>query len=108
MELSEKVCNRKIVILFTMIMLDYFLTYVGINILGCIGEGNQLLVGLFEMSFINSLVIRLVQASIIVLLSRVIYKYGNKYFNGYIAFGIGVNTVVMILHIIWMTLYLIN
>jgi len=108
MESSEKVCNRKIIILFTMIMLDYFLTYIGINMLGCIGESNQLLVKMFEMSFMKSLIIRLIQASVIVLLSWIIYKYGNKYFNDYMTFGIGINTVVMILHIIWITIYLIN
>lgn len=89
------------IILFFMFMVDFIYTYLGIHYYKCIVEGNPLMVWLFEIPFINGLVLRLVYSTILFTLCVLIqkkYKYYTYFINSLLIVYIG----VMILHFRWL------
>ncbi len=92
--------------LLVLIMVDYILTYFGINYLGAIVEGNPLLVDFFNLPFIYSFFLRLLHASIIVLICEYLLSLEYKYYDLFMKFAIGVNVLVMLVHIRWIYIFI--
>lgn len=92
--------------LLILIMVDYMLTYFGINYLGAIAEANPLLVNLFNLPFFYSFFLRLLHASIIVLICEYLLSLEYKYYYLFMKFAIGVNLLIMLVHIRWIYIFI--
>lgn len=97
---------KKIVWLFFMMQLDFVLTYVGINKIGYITEGNPLLVSFFELNFPVAFIIRLLLGSLLSLIFLYLKKRDSYKYNRIINFGLIVNFLVFIMHLRWIFFYL--
>ena len=93
-------------LVFIFIMTDFVFTYMGINDLKFITEGNPILVELFNLPFWIAFGIRMVNALIIYILSYVIYTSKHPWYFGYIYTALSINIFILFLHFRWMSIYL--
>lgn len=63
--------NDLLLVLFFLIIIDYILSYFGINILDIIREGNPLMVGFMKLPFTSGILIRTIIAFFIVSLFKI-------------------------------------
>ena len=94
--------NALLGILFLLMMGDYFLTYVGIHILGIISEANFLMVWLMKMSFFKGSIVRI----IITIGPIILLKYAEQFKNPIVykknlLVPIGIQVIPCFAHIIW-------
>lgn len=94
--------------LFSLIMLDFIFTYIGINKLNVIREGNPIIVWMFELPFLQALLIRLLYGFLVIILCVFICESQYKYYNEFIALALAVNILILILHLRWVVKYFIN
>lgn len=90
--------------LLILMMTDYVFTYIGINHLGVIAEANPLLVTFFELPFSISFFLRLIYGVFLVLLSKFLYLKRYKHYDKFMFFALGVNSIITLMHIRWVTL----
>lgn len=93
-------------LIFTYIILDFLLTYMGINYIGCIQEGNPIMVWLFELPFVVAFIIRIIIGTIIYLMYKFIQKSAEKAYKKIVAFALIAENLVLFLHLRWLILYL--
>ncbi len=93
-------------LIFTYIILDFLLTYLGINYIGYIQEGNPIMVWLFELPFAIAFIIRLIIGAIIYLMYRFIQNNAEKAYKKIVAFALIAENFVLLLHLRWIILYL--
>lgn len=98
----EKKSNKLNILVFTFIMLDFLLTYFGINNIGCIAEANPIMVCLFELPFIYSFLVRMVLGLFMYFLLKIIQEKGHKYYKKVITFALIANSIIMVSHIHWL------
>lgn len=99
--------NKNKLLVFFMLM-DFIFTYIGIVKFGFIEEGNPILVWIFELPFLYGFVIRFIYCFILYLLFQYIYKSNYKYYNLVINFSLIVNITVLVMHLNWTRLLLIE
>lgn len=93
-------------LIFLYVLLDFLVTYLGINYFGCLTEANPLLSWLFELPFAQALFIRIIFASTIYFMYRFIQNNTVSTYKKMVVFAILLESFVMILHIRWLILYL--
>lgn len=93
-------------LIFTYIILDFLLTYLGINYIGCIQEGNPIMVWLFELPFVIAFIIRIIIGTIIYLMYKFIQKNAEKAYKKIVAFALIAENLVLFIHLRWLILYL--
>lgn len=98
---------KKVLIFIGFVLLDYILTYIGINKLFFIEEGNPLMVWLFNIPFISGLSIRFLISIILAILIFIPIKMGYKYSKQFIKLTIFIQVLVFIAHLRWITIYLL-
>ena len=104
---NEKISNEKYnIIIFLLMMSDYLLTYVGINVLEFITEGNALMVWLFELPLFEGLIIRTLMGMFVYALLKIIQKLGSKHYQKVIKLIIVIEMIPHLLHLIWIIQYL--
>lgn len=92
-------------VLVSMQMFDFLLTYWGINTLGVVREANPLMVFMFEINFPLALFIRVMSIlTIYWLLVEIKSKHKESYRN-VVAMGIICNIFVMYLHYQWISFF---
>ena len=95
--------------IFILINIDYILTFIGINQLNYITEGNPLLSNLFNLQFITGLGLRCMQAAIPVsLLFAVKNKIEILYFKNILLNIIYLQICILIVHLYWIIHYSIS
>jgi hypothetical protein len=92
-------------IIFFYIMLDFLLSYFGINYIGCIEEANPAMTWLFELPFILALNTRIIIGTIIYELLRFIQVNTEITYKCMLIFALGVENYIIFLHATWLTLY---
>lgn len=103
---AEKDCRERdyrvhFVGLTFLMMLDYFLTWVGIHVYGVITEGNPFMVWMFNLPFHLSLMARMALVSILVGMCVWLYHKNYRRFNTMINFCILSNVLVLYAHVYW-------
>jgi hypothetical protein len=86
-------------------MLDFLLSYFGINYIGCIEEANPAMTCLFELPFILALNTRIIIGTIIYELLRFIQVNTEITYKCMLIFALGVENYIIFLHATWLTLY---
>lgn len=94
--------------LFILMMLDFIFTYIGINKLNIIKEGNPILIWLFELPFLQALIIRLLYCFFILILCIFICENQYKHYDKFITLALGVNVIVLLLHLRWAIVYFVQ
>lgn len=95
-------------VLYVMMFLDFMFTYVGINILGVISEGNPLMVWLFNIPFTVSLLFRIAMVLLIrLMLNEIKVRGGEIYSKCVLALGLILNVVIAVMHVDWVLYYLL-
>lgn len=100
--------DKSIVLLMVLMFIDYISTYIGVNVLQYILEGNPLLVNLFDLPFYVSLVFRLAHMSFVYICLEYIKYKGHHSYKPIMTFAICINLFVMLLHLRWITSYIIT
>lgn len=93
--------DSRIIYLFTFIMIDYLLTYIGIHTFEFIQEGNPVLIWLFELPIIIGFPIRVVMASLVSLTYLIIYRAQHFLYNKIIFFALLINGIILGMHLSW-------
>lgn len=93
-------------IIFTYIIIDFLLTYLGVNYIGCIEEANYIMVCQFELSFAIALIIRIIVGTTIYFMYKFIQENAESYYNKIVAFALILENYILLLHIRWLILYL--
>lgn len=104
--IEEEAYSKKVVYLFILMMSDFVITYLGINVIGVIEEANPILVWLFEIPFIYGALIRLFYSAFIAWLCMFIFDSRYKYYNAFINTALTINAVVVVIHARWIYLLL--
>ena len=99
--------DKSIVLLMVLMFIDYIATYIGVNVLQCISEGNPLMVKLFDLPFYVSLVFRLAHMSLVYICLKYIKYKGHHSYKPIITFAICINLFLMFLHLRWIAIYII-
>lgn len=107
MRTEEDIYRNNVSLLSTLMMLDYIITYIGINKLRVVEEANPFNIWLFEIPFIHGFTVRLVYVGIIAWLSIFIFKAGYKYRHEFIKFALILNIIVALIHLRWILIFLI-
>lgn len=102
---KTKKYNKYIKYLFSLMILDFLFTYMGVNVFNFIEEANPLLAWIFNLPFFYAFIIRLSICFIISKLLKYIYKNNIAIYKKVIFFALSLNLFVMTLHIMWFTLY---
>lgn len=92
------------IVLGMLMMLDYCLTWIGVNELGVIEEANPLMVWLFNIGFAPSLLLRVIMVSFVLYLIYVLSKFSDRLFKFTITLALTVNFAVILLHVRWLYL----
>lgn len=95
------------IILFTLFLTDFILTYLGISA-GAIEEANPLLVWLFELPFIAGLTIRIIMGAIIICYPIYTIRRGKirpALAKAYYGVAYTANIVILGMHLYWIILY---
>jgi len=98
--------RKKIFLLSFFIMIDFILTYIGINILQFIEEANPFLINLFEVNLFIAVILRTLHITLIFLCLDYIRTKKEKLYNNIVNFSLILNVAVFALHIRWLALYL--
>ena len=93
------------IILASIQMIDFPLTYWGINVLGVIREANPFMVFMFEINFPLALFIRTVSVTLIFWLIIEIRNRCRKRYRDAVVIGLICNMIVMYLHYIWISFF---
>lgn len=104
--LAIKPISRKSMTLMSFMLLDFLITYFGINTLNFITEANELLAPLFEIPFMFSLSIRLVHMLLIYTMLEYIGDKKFDLYNKILNFGLIINVGILFLHIRWILIYI--
>ena len=99
--------DKSVVLLMVLMFIDYISTYIGVNVLQYISEGNPLMVNLFELPFYVSLVLRLAHMSFVYICLEYIKYKGHHGYTPIITFAICINLFLMLLHLRWIVSYII-
>lgn len=92
--------------IFLLMMLDYLLTFYGINYFKCIQEANPLLIDLYKFDLRTGLLIRTIQCLIpVLLLNYAISISYKKIYYKFIKIILIVECIVMMMHINWLIKY---
>ena len=106
-EISKPALQGKALFCFTLIIIDFVLSFIGIT-LGVISEANPFLIFLFEMEFLPALFIRFLMAFGIYLLFTFSVKLAKPHQIKMVAmainFSVCVNLFIMLLHGRWIVL----
>ena len=105
--LKKRQLDKSVVLLMVLMFIDYIATYIGVNVLQCISEGNPLMVNLVDLPFYVSLVFRLAHMSLVYICLKYIKYKGHHSYKSIITFAICVNLFLMLLHLRWIAIYII-
>lgn len=94
--------------LFLLIIIDYLLTYIGVNNLEVVYEANPLMVWFFELPFFQGFLIRVIYAGFIIILSYFLYKNEYENYDVFMKFALGVNIFVLMIHFRWVLKYFLE
>lgn len=108
MQNTKRKRNNKLKIFFIIYMTDYFLTYAGINFYQIIEERNPFLQNFFNLPIFISLLIRLFFAVIIIGSIKYLGIIRSNYCKPLLYFAITIYTIVLLMHIRWVTFILFN
>lgn len=101
--------NYLLLLMFALILIDYILTFVGINQLNYITEANPLTSTLFDYSFIKGLSLRCLQGSIPVFLLYIVKdKINVMCYVNIIMNIIYLEICILFLHSYWILHYCIS
>lgn len=92
--------------IFICIILDFLLTYLGINYIGCIEEANPIMVWLFALPFATAFIIRIIIGIIIYFIYKFIQENAEITYKKIIIFALAVENYTILLHVKWILLYL--
>lgn len=104
---KKRQLDKSIVLLMVLMFIDYISTYIGVNILQYISEGNPLMVNLFDLPFYVSLVFRLAHMSFVYICLEYIKYKGHHGYKPIMTFAICLNLFVILLHLRWIASYII-
>lgn len=94
-------------ILFVIAMIDFGLTYYGINVLGVITEGNPVLIWLFNLPLHWAALMRIVLMMATPFIPLyLLYKYKSKWFKRVLILAYGIFSVILFLHARWIVLHI--
>lgn len=104
---SKISCNFILFIMYILIVLDYILTYIGINILDIVSEANPLMIKFMELPFYKGLFLRCLFGFLPVLLLKSIEKryVDLRTYKLTIASILGIQIIPYTAHIIWLYSY---
>lgn len=93
-----------LLLVFLAMILDYILSYWGINILFCIEEFNPLMVSFMELPFHQGIIIRIIISLIVLLTIRLLrYKLNNRItYRGVLNLLLIVQIIPYLAHGIWL------
>lgn len=98
--------NYLLFFIFILILIDYMLTFIGINQLDYISEANYLMCSMFEIPFTTGLALRSFQGFIPIIL---LYSIRNKveffYYERIISIILYIEIFVLSLHLYWIINY---
>lgn len=101
--------NYLLFFIFILILIDYMLTFIGINQLNYISEANYLMCTMFDIPFTTGLAIRSLQGFFPIIL---LYSIRNKveffYFNRIISIILYIEIFVICLHLYWIINYILT
>lgn len=103
MSKEKKIYTAKAMFLVILIIVDFLLTHLGINVLNLFTERNPFMIFLFELTFVQGLIIRIILAMFVFLLIMFIYKY--KHYRKVINLLIIINMIPFFAHIYWASYY---
>lgn len=108
MEVIEKKIEKNLglKILFLMQMSDFLLTWLGVNILDVVEEGNPFMVFLFNLDFFSALIIRFILVGIVIVGLNYVKKVEHILYEKVIKIGILANLIIHMMHICWIYVYI--
>jgi len=106
MEYINSRLSLKLYLLFCFIILDYTLTYIGINILYFIDEANPLMAWIFQLPFTTGFLIKFIYTSCITVFLDYCIKTNIRMIPPAINLCLAVNLVILAMHISWIMKYL--
>lgn len=102
----KKEIDRKLILLFSLMNLDYLLTKLGIY-LNLIIEGNFLMNWLINLPIHIGFPIRIVLSFIILFPIYLVRNKNQKLYNFAVKFGLIVNFIILIFHCFWILFLII-
>jgi len=93
-------------LIFVYIMIDFILTYFGINYIGCIEEANFVMAWQFDLDFVPAFISRIIIGAAIYLMYKFIQNNNEGYYKKIVIFALLLENYALILHFKWMILYL--
>ena len=100
-----KSLNLKLLFVFTLVILDFLFTYIGIQI-GIFTEANPFVIWLFNLDFIYALIIKIFYTSILLALISNFYDCKKKIINSLMNICFSAYAIINIFHISVFYLYL--
>lgn len=89
------------ILLSLLIILDFILTYTGINTYGVIEEANIFLIWLFDLPFAAGLTVRVFMTAVIMIPFCLLYKLNYSIYKKTLTAAYVINLIVMVLHARW-------
>ena len=93
-------------LLFFLLMLDYFLTYLGVCYLEFGREANPFMVWLFEVPLIPGILFRVSMSVALIRIMNIVYGEDRKNGTRLVMYGIFINMLILFNHIHWITIYI--
>lgn len=103
---DKKELDKKRIVLMFLMLADFISTYIGINVLNYITEGNPLLVELFELPFLMSLIFRLLHMWFLYKCLEYIKSQKHPSYNKIITLALIINVILVFLHLRWITSFI--
>ncbi len=110
MLMQKLTINKALILIYTLMIGDYLITYLGVNILGIITEANPILINLMNISFYKALIIRLITCLIPIFFLKLIqhkYKKIDRYQKIIISL-LYIQIIPYTLHLLWISIYIIS
>lgn len=104
---DKKVLDKRRIVLMFLMLVDFISTYIGINVLNYITEGNPLMVELFELPFLMSLIFRLLHMGFLYECLEYIKSQKHPSYNKIITLALIVNVMLVFLHLRWIASFII-
>lgn len=92
-------------LIFAYIIIDFILTYFGINYIGCIEEVNSAMAWQFDLAFAPAFISRIIIGAIIYSMYKFIQNNAEGYYKKIVVFALLIENYALILHVRWLILY---
>lgn len=105
---QKRTLDKRRTLLMSLMLMDFIFTYIGINVLNYITEGNPLMVKLFELPFLVSLAFRLLHIWFVYVCLEYIQSQKHPSYNKITTFALIINVILVFLHLRWIASFIIH